>query len=144
MSMITAGNRLSLICFFLACFLQTARAETFAGWAESRVYPVPQIEVQAIDIQVPAILLTQLRQHSAARPESLPRRPNSATDKGSVRNLFAAFRFVKSVQPKTMEERMADNTSNPGSKDWDKEGQKKPDQKKSDQNQDRDEESENP
>ena len=139
MSMNGAGNRLSLICFFLACFSLPSRAETFAGWAESKACSVPQIEVQAIDIQVPAVLLSQLeREHAKSREKE--QQPSQKT----ARNLFSVFKLVRSIQPNTMEEKMADNTSNPSSKDWEKPGQKKPDQKKPDQNQDADQDSENP
>jgi len=143
MAMNSAGNRLSLICFFLSCFSLPARAETFAGWAESKAYPVPQIEVQAVDIQVPAVLLTQLEREPEKNLFSKSREKEQQPDQKTARNLFPLFKLVRSIQPNTMEEKMADNT-NQGSKDWDKPGQKKPDQKKPDLNQDADQDSENP
>ena len=143
MAITSAGNRLSLICFFLACFSLPVRAETFAGCAEAKAYSIPLVEVQAVDIQVPPVLLTQLeseRKKNLAEKKQINQAPASHQE---ARNLFPIFKLVRSVQPTTMEEKMADNT-NQGSKDWDKQGQKKPDQnqKKPDMNQDADQDSE--
>ena len=143
MATCSVGNRFSLICFFLAFFSLPAGAETFAGCAESRVYSVPQVEVQTIDIQVPAILLTQLERQQEKNIAAKSPKKDQWPDQKATRNLFPGFQLVKSIQTNTMEARMADNT-NQGPKDWDKPGQKKPDQKKPDLNQDADQDSENP